>query len=56
MNPDILDGFAQASMMSSLIATGIGSLLGLVVGMIPGMTISTPSGRPISPVMSDVRM
>lgn len=41
MNPDILDGFAQASMMSSLIATGIGSLLGLIVGMIPGMTIST---------------
>ncbi len=41
MNPDIISGFAQASLASSLVATGIGSLLGLIVGMIPGMTIST---------------
>ena len=41
MNPDILAGFAQASLGSSLVATAVGSLLGLIVGMIPGMTIST---------------
>jgi len=41
MNPDILSGFFQATMASTLGATAIGSLLGLIVGMIPGMTIST---------------
>jgi putative tricarboxylic transport membrane protein len=41
MNPDIIDGFTQASMASTLAATAVGCLLGLVVGMIPGMTIST---------------
>ena len=40
MNPDIYEGFVQASHQSSLMATAIGSLLGLIVGMIPGMTIS----------------
>ncbi len=40
MNPDIYAGFVQASHLSSLMATAIGSLLGLIVGMIPGMTIS----------------
>ncbi len=41
MNPEIFDGFLQASLPISLLSTGVGSLLGLVVGMIPGMTIST---------------
>lgn len=41
MNPDIVEGFIQASLLTSLLATGVGSLLGLIVGMIPGMTIST---------------
>ncbi len=41
MNPDILQGLAQASLPSSLLANAIGALMGLVVGMIPGMTIST---------------
>jgi putative tricarboxylic transport membrane protein len=41
MNPDIIDGFTQASMASTLAATAVGCLLGLVVGMIPGLTIST---------------
>lgn len=41
MNPDILQGLAQASLPTSLLSTAVGSLLGLVVGMIPGMTIST---------------
>ncbi len=41
MNPDIVSGFLQASMASTLLATAVGSFLGLVVGMIPGMTIST---------------
>jgi len=40
MNPDIIDGFSQASQLSTLLSTAIGSLLGLIVGMIPGMTIS----------------
>lgn len=41
MSGDVLQGFMQAILPSSLISTAIGSLLGLVVGMIPGMTIST---------------
>lgn len=41
MNPDILQGLAQASLPTSLLATATGSLLGLVVGMIPGLTISS---------------
>jgi putative tricarboxylic transport membrane protein len=41
MNPDILAGFQQSILPSSLIASGIGAFLGLIVGMIPGMTIST---------------
>ncbi len=41
MNPDIVQGFMQSVMPSSLMATAIGAFLGLVVGMIPGMTIST---------------
>jgi putative tricarboxylic transport membrane protein len=41
MNPDIIDGFNQASSMSTLLSTAAGVLIGLVVGMIPGMTIST---------------
>ena len=41
MNPDMLQGLAQASQAETLAATSIGSLLGLIVGMIPGMTIST---------------
>ncbi len=41
MNPDIVQGFLQSVMPSSLMATAIGAFLGLVVGMIPGMTIST---------------
>ena len=41
MSPDVLQGLAQASLPSSLMATAVGALLGLVVGMIPGMTISS---------------
>lgn len=41
MNPDILAGFNQSIMPSSLLATAAGTFLGLIVGMIPGMTIST---------------
>ena len=41
MNPDILAGFVQASMATTLASTAVGTLLGLVVGMIPGLTIST---------------
>ncbi|NQV55313.1 MAG: tripartite tricarboxylate transporter permease [Rhodospirillales bacterium] len=41
MNPDIIDGFLQASLATTLAATAIGCLLGLIVGMIPGLTIST---------------
>ena len=41
MNPDIIDGFTQATLASTLAATAVGCLLGLVVGMIPGLTIST---------------
>lgn len=41
MSPDVLEGFAQASLPMSLISTAIGVLFGLIVGMIPGLTIST---------------
>ncbi len=41
MSSDALQGFAQAVMPMSMLATAIGSFLGIVVGMIPGMTIST---------------
>lgn len=41
MNPDIVDGFLQASTLTTILATAAGALLGLVVGMIPGLTIST---------------
>ena len=41
MNPDVVSGFLQASMATTLLATAVGSFLGLIVGMIPGMTIST---------------
>ena len=58
MNPEILEGFLQASLPMSMIATATGSLLGLVVGMIPGMTISTgiiivlPATFVLDPVIS----
>ena len=41
MTEDLLQGFTQALLPSSLISTALGAFLGLVVGMIPGMTIST---------------
>ena len=41
MSPDVLAGFQQSILPSSLIATGVGAVIGLVVGMIPGMTISS---------------
>lgn len=41
MNPDIIDGFAQATQLHTIIATAAGCFTGLVVGMIPGLTIST---------------
>ncbi len=41
MSPDIVDGFNQASALSTLTATACGALIGLVVGMIPGLSIST---------------
>lgn len=41
MNPDVVAGFWQAILPSSLAATAIGAFLGLIVGMIPGLTIST---------------
>ena len=41
MNPDVVQGLAQAVLPSSLAATAVGVVLGLVVGMIPGMTISS---------------
>ena len=41
MDPDIIQGFLQSVMPSSLMATAVGAFLGLVVGMIPGMTISS---------------
>tara|TARA_B100000315_G_scaffold260594_1_gene323285 strand:+ start:5872 stop:7377 length:1506 start_codon:yes stop_codon:yes gene_type:complete len=41
MNPDIIDGFAQASQFETILAVAAGCFIGLVVGMIPGLTIST---------------
>ncbi len=41
MSGDAFQGFAQAMMPTSLVATAVGSLLGIIVGMIPGLTIST---------------
>ena len=41
MSSDVLAGFTQSIMPTSLLATGIGAFIGLIVGMIPGMTIST---------------
>ena len=41
MNPDIIDGFAQATQYQTVFATAAGCFTGLVVGMIPGLTIST---------------
>ncbi len=41
MSPDVIAGFQQSILPSSLMATGVGALIGLVVGMIPGMTISS---------------
>ena len=41
MNSDIIQGFTQAVLPSSLAATAVGVVLGLVGGMIPGMTISS---------------
>jgi len=41
MNPDVLQGMAQAGQFLTLATTCVGVLLGLIVGMIPGMTIST---------------
>jgi putative tricarboxylic transport membrane protein len=41
MSPDVIDGFFQASSLTTIVSTAAGCLLGLVVGMIPGMTIST---------------
>ncbi|MBT7953751.1 MAG: C4-dicarboxylate ABC transporter permease [Rhodospirillaceae bacterium] len=41
MNPDIIDGFTQASQLETILAVAAGCFIGLVVGMIPGLTIST---------------
>ncbi len=41
MNPDIIDGFTQASQFETIIAVAAGCFIGLIVGMIPGLTIST---------------
>ncbi len=41
MNPDIIDGFYQATQLQTILATSAGCFTGLVVGMIPGLTIST---------------
>ena len=41
MSPDIIDGFAQASQLSTILSVAFGCLIGLIVGMIPGLTIST---------------
>ena len=50
MNPDVYQGFVQATQPLSLMATAIGSLLGLIVGMIPGMTISATGANGSSAV------
>jgi putative tricarboxylic transport membrane protein len=41
MSPDVIAGFQQSILPSSLMASGIGAVIGLIVGMIPGMTISS---------------
>jgi putative tricarboxylic transport membrane protein len=41
MSPDVIEGFAQATNLSTIIAVASGCLIGLIVGMIPGLTIST---------------
>ena len=41
MDPDVIAGFEQSILPSSLIATFCGAAMGLIVGMIPGMTISS---------------
>ncbi len=41
MDADVLAGFQQSILPSSLMATVAGAVIGLVVGMIPGMTISS---------------
>ena len=41
MSPDVIDGFAQASQLSTILSVAFGCLIGLIVGMIPGLTIST---------------
>ena len=41
MSPDVIAGFQQSILPSSLFATGAGAVIGLIVGMIPGMTISS---------------
>ncbi len=41
MSPDVIDGFAQASQLSTILSVALGCLIGLIVGMIPGLTIST---------------
>ena len=38
---DVIDGFNQATQISTIIAVAAGCFIGLVVGMIPGLTIST---------------
>lgn len=41
MGPDVIAGFEQSILPSSLLATVAGAVMGLIVGMIPGMTISS---------------
>ena len=41
MSPDIIDGFAQASQLTTIMAVAFGCFIGLIIGMIPGLTIST---------------
>ena len=41
MSPDVIDGFVQASQLSTILSVAFGCLIGLIVGMIPGLTIST---------------
>jgi putative tricarboxylic transport membrane protein len=41
MSPDVIDGFLQATQLSTIIAVASGCLIGLIIGMIPGLTIST---------------
>ena len=41
MSPEIIDGFAQASQVRTILAVASGCFIGLIIGMIPGLTIST---------------